>query len=88
MGTIRNKGICSHCGGTGIRHFTPTGGVPYTEPCALCGADGVTDEISGLDDTLIQQIITTQAAHTAELDYIHQKVRKIWNKLKDGAPEE
>jgi len=37
--------------------------------------------LNGIDDTLFLEM-------NEKLDYIKTKVKKIWNKVKDGAPEE
>jgi len=89
MGIIKESVQCTTCTGVGSRTYVNRDGQTIVEnPCLICDGDGRVDYLSGLDDTLIQSIIATQAAHTAELNYIHGKVKKIWNKVKDGEPEE
>lgn len=78
MGNVNIYKICFGCNGVATKE-TPEGSIP----CGDCGGTGKTlDNL--MDDTIIQQIITTQTAHTAELDYIHGKVTAIWNQVKPG----
>jgi hypothetical protein len=76
---------CGACNGTGFRQYNAIPGGPLVEenPCLICSGTGkVLRTHHGLDDTLIQQILTNQAAIIADLDYIHGKVTAIWNKVK------
>ena len=65
---------CPNCNGTGT--YVPGAPLPPTS-CIHCGGDGLLT-IGHLDITDLM----------VKIDYIHDKVRKIWNKIKDGAPEE
>jgi len=66
---------CEVCEGRGTISAAPpeSGGI-----CVHCGGDGLVSSGLYFDDSGI----------TGELTYIHTKVKKIWNKVKDGAPEE
>ncbi len=81
--TINVVTKCASCKGEGSRIIgqNPQGQPIYENPCSGCDGDGETTT-SRIDDTLIQQVITTQTAHTAELNYIHGKVTAIWNQVK------
>lgn len=72
MTTSEIKNRCSRCLGTGEDSNLTPPG-----PCVPCGGTGFVAR-DAIDTTNIM----------AELDYIHGKVKKIWNKVKDGAPEE
>ena len=83
MGQISLSRVCGACIGTGIRKFNATPGGPLVteDPCSICGGDGRVISLNGIDDTLFLEM-------NEKLDYIKTKVKKIWNKVKDGAPEE
>jgi len=73
---------CPECAGTGIRHYNTRDGEHIENPCANCSGTGTKETNTGMDSTLIQQILTNQATIIANLDYIHGKVTAIWNKVK------
>lgn len=79
--TIEIAVECASCKGVGSRIIGYENGNPiYENPCTGCGGDGKTT-ISRIDDTLIQQIITTQADHTTKIDFVYSKTDNIINKL-------
>lgn len=84
MANIKLNVMCSGCNGTGIRSYnvSPGGALIEENPCSLCGGDGKAPGSYTLNDPWFDSV-------TEELDYIHKKVKKIWNKVKDdGDPEE
>ena len=85
MGQISLSRICGACNGAGIRTYniSPGGPLVTEDPCSICGGDGRVIAFNGIDDTLIQQIITTQADHTDKITYIYNKTDNIINKLND-----
>jgi DnaJ-class molecular chaperone len=75
---------CTGCGGTGIRHYWDNHVEITEDPCSICNGTKISESKrgSGMDATLIQQILTNQAAIIEDLDYIHGKVTAIWNQVK------
>lgn len=70
---------CPQCGGDGIRSMPDASVQPpvlHDIPCTTCVAGYI--DLGEIDLVAI----------TDELAYIHTKVKKIWNKVKDGDPEE
>ena len=66
-------GICQNCEGTGVNKYQDEEGHWHERPCPYCGATGKVEVKQYIDTTAIM----------AELDEIHNKVNKIWNKIKD-----
>lgn len=85
MADIKLNQQCAACHGTGIRKYNTSPGGPLIEenPCAECGGDGLSTAPLSLDDTLIQQIITTQTAQQITIDDTYDKVKKIKKTVDD-----
>lgn len=87
MTDIKLNQLCSACNGAGVRKYNPTPNAPLVieDPCVECGGDGRAVASLKIESDYFDEKFSLIMD---ELGYIHNKVKKIWNSIKDGEPEE